>query len=129
MPAVLREGGCKVASGEWVDPYSGRKYFRADELEVDHVVPLKEAHVSGGYAWPINRKRMFAEEIDGGELVLVGRDRNKSKGSQDPGKGWVPTDDKLMCAYLDRWVSIKRKWSPAMDPYEATMIRVLLKRC
>ena len=39
--------GCKVLSGSWDDPYSGRTITDATKLDIDHMVPLKEAHESG----------------------------------------------------------------------------------
>ncbi len=42
--------GCRVISGTWNDPYSGRTITDASKLDIDHMVPLKEAHESGGYA-------------------------------------------------------------------------------
>jgi hypothetical protein len=129
IPATMTANGCKVVAGEWSDPYTGRTFTRADQLQVDHLVPLKEAHLSGGFLWSQDQKRRFAEDVVGGELVLTSKGGNSAKGDKDPGKGWVPTDTKLMCAYLSRWIGIKRRWSLAMDQYEATTIRALLTRC
>ena len=38
---------CRVVSGSWNDPYSGRTITDATKLDIDHMVPLKEAHQSG----------------------------------------------------------------------------------
>ena len=38
---------CKVLSGNWDDPYSGRTITDTTKLDIDHMVPLKEAHQSG----------------------------------------------------------------------------------
>ena len=43
--------GCRVISGSGNDPYSGRTITDASKLDIDHMVPLKEAHESGGIAW------------------------------------------------------------------------------
>ena len=51
------EKGCRVVSGSWNDPYSGRTITDASKLDIDHMVPLKEAHESGGHAWDVYRKR------------------------------------------------------------------------
>ena len=39
--------GCRVVSGSWNDPYSGKTINDATKLDIDHMVPLKEAHQSG----------------------------------------------------------------------------------
>ena len=39
--------GCRVVSGSWDDPYSGKTIINATKLDIDHMVPLKGAHESG----------------------------------------------------------------------------------
>ncbi len=36
--------GCTVQAGTWIDPYTGRTFTAAGDLNVDHIVPLKHAH-------------------------------------------------------------------------------------
>ena len=54
---------CRVVSGSWNDPYSGRTITDASKLDIDHMVPLKEAHESGGHAWDVYRKREYANDL------------------------------------------------------------------
>lgn len=42
---------CHVVSGKWTDPYTGEVITNASDLDIDHMVPLKEAHDSGGWQW------------------------------------------------------------------------------
>jgi hypothetical protein len=39
--------GCTVVAGDWYSPYDDRTWTDPAELEIDHVVALKEAHDSG----------------------------------------------------------------------------------
>ena len=48
--------GCRVVSGNWLGVYSGDDFTNASKLDIDHLVPLKEAHESGGYAWDTARR-------------------------------------------------------------------------
>ena len=41
--------GCRVVSGSWLGAYSGEIFTDASLLDIDHLVPLKEAHESGGF--------------------------------------------------------------------------------
>ena len=38
---------CRVASGSWTDPYTGDVAEDPSKLDVDHMVPLANAHASG----------------------------------------------------------------------------------
>ena len=43
----LSGDGCEVMDGVWRGPYTGQTFTDPGDLHIDHVVPLKEAHVSG----------------------------------------------------------------------------------
>ena len=47
---------CHVVSGTWFDPYTGEVFQEASQLDIDHVVPLKNAHQSGAWAWSPEKK-------------------------------------------------------------------------
>ena len=49
--------GRRVASGSWNDPYSGRTIADATKLDIDRMVPLKEAYESGAANWSRERKQ------------------------------------------------------------------------
>jgi CRISPR/Cas system Type II protein with McrA/HNH and RuvC-like nuclease domain len=51
------------------------------------VIPLKWAHIHGGWRWSKDLKRQFANDYL--NLVLVDKGRNRSKGEKDPGE-WMP---------------------------------------
>ena len=44
---------CRVASGRWLDPYTGQTFTDPGQLDVDHLVPLENAHISGGWSWTL----------------------------------------------------------------------------
>ena len=47
---------CMVAKAKWKDPYSGTQFKLANAVQVDHLVPLKAAYLSGAHAWNKNRR-------------------------------------------------------------------------
>ena len=47
----LAPDGCAVAAGLWRGPFTGETVTDPAALDVDHLVPLPEAHDSGGGAW------------------------------------------------------------------------------
>ncbi len=52
----LSPDGCYISSGMWNDPFSGKRFTRASDLDVDHIVPLKWASDHGGGAWSKKEK-------------------------------------------------------------------------
>ncbi len=41
--------GCKVVAGRWFDPFTGRTLTDPSMIDIDHRVPLAEAHRSGAH--------------------------------------------------------------------------------
>ena len=78
-----------MVSGSWNDPYSGRTITDASKLDIDHMVPLKEAHESGAANWPRERERAYANDLDDPDtLIAVDRRLNRQKGAKDPASGY-----------------------------------------
>lgn len=126
-PVAFAEGGaCRVITGKWFDPYTGIYVTDAGLVDIDHRVPLEEAHRSGGWVWDRERKRNFANDID--NLVAAGRSANRSKGSRGPIQ-WLPPFEATRCPYLDKWVATKEKWGLTEDEREAAVIGYMRLTC
>ncbi len=122
---------CKVITGLWFVPYTGKTFTNPKKLDVDHLVPLAEAHKSGGYLWPRNVKRAYANDLDNpGHLIAVESGANRSKGAKDPTE-WMPPNEEYWCAYILAWVAVKDKWGLFMDEAESFNIDEIIreKRC
>jgi len=130
VPVHFRKGGrCKVTKGRWRCPYTGRVFSDPRKLDVDHLVPLHEAHRSGGYAWGHERRQRYANELDDpGHLVAVERGSNRSKGDKAPDR-WMPADPAYRCAYVDEWVRVKDRWSLETRPAERSFIERARQAC
>jgi hypothetical protein len=91
--------GCRVVSGSWFGKYSGDVFTDASKLDIDHLVPLKEAHESGGFAWDAARRRDYANDLsDPNTLIAVERGLNRQKGAKDPAD-WLPPNLEYQFAY------------------------------
>lgn len=124
-----RAGRCRVTAGRWIDPYTGAAIASAAAVDVDHVVPLKEAWRSGAWAWPRARRRAYANDVRAPDhLVAAAAAVNRSKGDQDPAH-WMPPAAAFACHYLYMWVGIKARWGLSVDPAEQAAIAAGLARC
>ncbi len=132
---VVRQGRCPhdVVAGTWVDPYTNavlrftdlKDLDQAQAIQIDHVVPLAEAWVSGARAWSPRRRLAFANDLGG--LLAVDGPTNASKGSSDPA-AWRPRKG-YQCAYAVRWITIKHGWKLVVDPSEVRALWEMLGFC
>ena len=118
---------CRVLSGLWKCPFTGEQFTNPRQLDVDHVVPLKEAYLSGGRRWSQERKIIYANDLSHPHhLLAVKASANRSKGASDPVK-WMPKQHP--CKYIQIWINIKKNYDLAMDPKERAKIREILNNC
>jgi hypothetical protein len=128
--AQIDRGGCAVVAGDWFSFYDGATWSDPGEVQIDHVVALKEAWDSGASRWDARRLEAFANDVDEPRtLQVVTGEVNAAKGADDP-VNWLPPDDAAVCRYLADWLSIKARWGLAMDESEHGRVRNLLtERC
>ena len=81
---------CAVDVGQWLAPYTGSTVELAGDLDVDHMVPLPNAHWSGAWAWDAQRKKVYANDLSfDGHFIAVTASANRSKGAKGP-EEWTP---------------------------------------
>ncbi|WP_419924783.1 GmrSD restriction endonuclease domain-containing protein [Candidatus Poriferisocius sp.] len=108
----------RVRDGQWASFYDGRQTSSASDFDVDHVVPLNEAHQSGGWAWDALTRQLYANDLTFPDhLIAVSASSNRSKGARDPAE-WLPSNPEALCTYLAWWTAIKVRWELSMDPAE-----------
>ena len=122
-------GQCRVASGMWVGPYTGEQFNEPGMLDIDHMVPLGNAHQSGGWAWSPEQKRQYANDLSyDNHLIAVQASANRAKGSRSPAD-WKPPDRGYWCQYAMDWIAIKNTWQlTAVEP-EAEALGEMLGTC
>ncbi len=127
VPATVdRAGTCKVITGSWVSPYDGITTSAPSTFDVDHLVPLENAFISGGWRWDTARRRAFAN--DPSELVVASATSNRTKGS-DPPNAWRPPDRASWCAYATGWVDVKVAWGLTATTEERDALGQMLDTC
>ena len=120
---------CRVESGEWNGPYTGEQFTDPSDLDVDHMVPLANAHRSGGWLWSESRRRDYANDLSyEGHLIAVQNSANRAKGADGP-EGWRPPDRSYWCQYATDWITIKNTWKLAATEAEAASLSEMLNTC
>jgi len=118
--------GCKVIEGDWLSPYDNVIHTNPSELDIDHMIPLKEAWDSGAWNWTAAQRQSFANDLsDPRPLIAVTAGQNRSKSDKDP-SNWIPPRASYTCAYLAEWVAIKSHWKLSMDQSEFGRIKNVL---
>lgn len=121
--------GCKVVAGDWYSPYDGVTHTDPSDLDIDHLVPLKEAWDSGAHSWSSAKRRQFANDLsDTRSLIAVTAGENRSKGDKDP-SNWMPDRREYWCTYVADWIAVKSRWGLSMDQSEAGRVRKIAATC
>jgi 5-methylcytosine-specific restriction endonuclease McrA len=123
----FNERKCDVTRGKWICPYTGREFTGSGDLDIDHLVSLRNAHVSGGWAWSKEQRQAYANDLDHPEhLVAVEASANRSKGDRGP-EDWLPAEN--VCEYAASWIAIKRRWKLSMSTREDAALRRVVASC
>ena len=118
-----------LATDLWWGPYTGKIFTDAGDLDIDHMVPLREAHVSGGHAWTRAKRIAYANDLDNAQhLIAVHNSANRSKGAKDPAE-WMPPNRSYWCQYLADWIEIKQNFELSIDQDEADALELGLAVC
>ena len=123
------ERKCRVATGRWYGAFTGTFAEAPGDLDIDHLVPLKNAHDSGGWAWSSIRKQEYANYlVDADHLIAVTKGANRSKGAKGP-EEWRPPNEGYWCQYATDWTEVKKEWGLTMTQKETEAVIDMLDTC
>ncbi|CAE6427142.1 unnamed protein product [Rhizoctonia solani] len=103
---LMVDSECKATAGAWISDYDGKIITVAGELDIDHIVPLKEGWQAGAWNWTAARRREFANDLVRPQLLAVSAASNRMKGDKDPSK-WMPSNPSYHCTYARAWIQVK----------------------
>ena len=120
---------CRVEGGQWFGAFTGAYVEDPGDLDIDHMVPLKNAHLSGAWAWNPAMKEEYANYLgDPDHLIAVSSRANRSKGARGP-EEWKPTNQGYWCQYATDWAEIKQWWELTMTKVESEIVMDMLGTC
>ena len=120
---------CTVDNGRWLAPYTGTAVTVAGDLDIDHMVPLANAHRSGAWAWTAQQKEDYANDLSlDHHLIAVTASANRSKGAKGP-EEWKPPDSGHWCKYSVNWITVKAAWRLSATADEWTALENMLGTC
>ena len=130
---VFTEGSrCKVASGNFHEPYTGAMVsFRrgaesSREVQIDHVVALADAWQKGAQQLtPQQRQNLANDPLN---LIAADGPANQQKGAGDAAT-WLPANKAFRCHYVSRQISVKAAYRLWVTPAEKDAMKRVLGSC
>ena len=132
--------GCTVTYGSWVDPYTGETLtgnpYQGDDgtsndLDIDHIIPLKYVNSHGGSEWSHEQKRSYGSSLSAmekGVYVAVSASENRKKGDSGPSE-YYPPNDSYRCEYAQKWRDIAKEYSISLSLNDYNTILNVLISC
>lgn len=115
LAAVQYKSGtrdCVVLGGSLVDPYTGRTmtFTKKDaaDVQIDHIYPLAAAWDMGAWAWPLEHRMRFANDVDF-NLLAVDGPTNLAKRDDTPAR-WLPPNPAYHCFYAGKYLSVAAQY-------------------
>lgn len=131
---TLREDGCSVETGVLDDPYTGttidfefgREPGKSDAVQIDHLIPLSEAHASGAADWTQDERETFANDTQ--NLLASDGPANNAKGNKDAAE-WLPDNGAYQCQYVAGQIEVKSTYGLTVDQAEHDALAAVLDQC
>lgn len=127
LKAAIAHGACSV-HGSISDPYTGRELAVPGEIDLDHVVPLKEAWRSGASRWSPELRVAFATDLR--HLIPTSATANRSKADKPPHR-WMPPARTYWCEYAAVYIGAKAHtdYRLSVTDAEAEVLATALGTC
>jgi hypothetical protein len=126
LHAKVERGHC-ASSGPVADVYTGQSIMLPGDADVDHVVPLHEAWLSGASRWDdASRWVTFGHDLS--NLIPVLSSANRAKGDKTPDR-WMPSNDGYWCEYGRVYVGVKHTYGLTVTVAEGEALGLALETC
>ena len=124
-PAGLEDAVAAALGDKLYEAYTGVYYDNARDVQVDHIVAKREAHDSGGCAWPPSARRAFARDLE--NLALASPTLDLGVKSGRDAAEWLP--DFNRCWYAGAVLAVRLKYELTVDEAERDALEEVLSGC
>jgi hypothetical protein len=114
--------------GTWISPYDDLRITDPQAIDVDHMVPLKNAWISGARDWTRQRRQAFANDMEIPQLWAVSARTNRSKADKSPDR-WMPPSAAIACIYVRAWTEVKYEYQLNVTQPEHDTLAIDLTSC
>ncbi|KAI0198437.1 hypothetical protein F4808DRAFT_435806 [Astrocystis sublimbata] len=125
---VVVGSDCYPTSGTWRSPYDTGVWTAPADVDIDHMVPLKNAWISGANKWTTAKRQMYANDVERPQLWAVTDNVNQSKGDKSPDQ-WKPPLASFHCTYARSWIQVKAYWELSVTAAEKSALGGMLDTC
>lgn len=125
---VRTDAQCRPISGTWYSPYDGATWTKPSDVDIDHLVPLGNAWVSGASSWSTERRTELANDLTRPQLFAVTDNVNQSKGDRAPDE-WRPPLQSDWCTYAVDWIEVKDYYQLTVTEAEKAALNDMLNHC
>lgn len=125
---VQVDDSCQPTSGSWYSVYDAVWVADSSDSQIDHIVALSEAWVSGASSWSTSMREEFANDLTHAELIAVSGSSNQAKSNLDPAE-WMPDNESVHCIYVQEWIWVKSVYDLSIDEAERAALESTLSGC
>ncbi|KAK4182175.1 hypothetical protein QBC35DRAFT_457561 [Podospora australis] len=125
---VVTNSACASTSGTWYSPFDGATWTAASDVDIDHMVPLKNAWISGANTWTSAKRTQFANDLNTPQLWAVTDNVNQAKSDKSP-DAWKPPLTSFYCTYAKSWVAVKYSYALSITSAEKSALTSMLNTC
>jgi hypothetical protein len=119
---------CYPTDGSWTSPYNDSTTSTPSSVQIDHIVPLADAWMTGASAWTTAQRQAFANDLTDPQLLAADASSNESKGDRSPDE-WKPADEAFWCTYAKMYTHVKYVFSLTVTSPEKDALGDMLGTC
>lgn len=125
---VVPDDQRRAVQGVWYSEYDGKTATTAQEVDVDHMVPLAAAWRAGADQWDTAQRKTIANDLEHSQLIAVSASSNRAKGDQTPDL-WKPPLKPYWCTYSRAWIDVKHVYNLNITEAEKNALHEMLDTC